>query len=77
MVKLKYIIVVKMCNFNHYPEVSHPLHIYNGLVLHGAEMSAGIFQQSTKDEGETDAEIDVDSFNEAVGIGKRGPGTHH
>lgn len=46
-------------------------------MLHGVEMGAGILQQGTEDEGEADSQVDVDGFDEAVGIREGGAGSHH
>ncbi len=40
-------------------------------------MSDCVFNQSAKDKAEADAQIHINGFDEAVGIGKRGPGSHH
>lgn len=46
-------------------------------MLYGVEVSTGILQQGTKDEGEADSQVDVYSFDEAVGIREGGAGPHH
>lgn len=46
-------------------------------MLHGVEVSTGILQQGTEDEGEADSQVDVDGFDEAVGIREGGAGSHH
>lgn len=57
--------------------LAHPVYILYGVVLHGVEVSTGILQQCTKDEGEADAQVNIYGLNEAVGIGKGGAGPHH
>lgn len=46
-------------------------------MLHGVEVGAGILQQGAEDEGEADSQVDVYSFDEAVGVGEGGAGSHH
>lgn len=46
-------------------------------MLHGVEVGAGVLQQGAKNEGEADSQVDVYGFDEAVGIGEGGAGSHH
>lgn len=46
-------------------------------VSQGAEVCHGILNKCPKYEAEADSQVDIDGFDEAVGIGERRPGSHH
>lgn len=43
----------------------------------GAEVGHGVLNERSKDEAEADSQVDVNGLDEAVGVGQRGPGSHH
>lgn len=53
------------------------MYVLYGLVLHCVKVSAGVLQQSTKDECEADAQINIYGLDETVCIGQRCAGSHH
>lgn len=46
-------------------------------VRKAAEVGHGVLNERSEDEAEADAQVNVNGFNEAVGIGQRRPGSHH
>lgn len=43
----------------------------------GAEVGHGVFNQRAEDEAEADSQVDINSLDEAVGVGQRCPRPHH